>query len=323
MIDLLLGGSPCQGFSRNGKGLNFEDPRSKLFFEYVKALEILKPKYFLLENVNMDKEWEDVITEYVGVEPIKINSGLVSAQERLRTYWTNIPGVQQPEDKGIVILDIVENNVTDYECNYFDYDDLGMQIETRNGVIVRNGTKYKSYLRAENGDGVDMAVPKSDTRRGRVHKGKVGTLDTSCKWAFCLSVCEVLGIDEDDEEILGESEHFLRWPTMTEFERLQTIPDGYTSGFSNRQRKKMIGNGWNIDTIAHILSYIPEKRLDNILSLFDGISGGQMSLDRSGIQYDKYYASEIDKAAIQVTTNNYPYTIQIGSVTEIDWKNYL
>jgi len=93
MIDLLLGGSPCQGFSIAGKQLNFFDPRSKLFFDFVKALEKLKPKYFLLENVKMKKEYQDVITKYLGVEPIEINSALVSAQNRKRLYWTNIPGV--------------------------------------------------------------------------------------------------------------------------------------------------------------------------------------------------------------------------------------
>ena len=110
MIDLLLGGSPCQGFSFAGKQLNFSDPRSKLFFDYVKALEILKPKYFLLENVKMKKEYEDVITQHLGVKPIEINSALVSAQNRKRLYWTNIPGVTQPEDKGIMLKDIVHEN---------------------------------------------------------------------------------------------------------------------------------------------------------------------------------------------------------------------
>src|SRR5690606_10223766 len=111
MIDLLLGGSPCQGFSFAGKQLNFFDPRSKLFFDYVKALEKLKPKYFLLENVKMKKEYENVITQHLGVKPIEINSALVSAQNRKRLYWTNIPGITQPEDKGIILKDIVHENV--------------------------------------------------------------------------------------------------------------------------------------------------------------------------------------------------------------------
>src|SRR5690606_18870286 len=104
-IDLLIGGSPCQGFSFAGKQLNFEDPRSKLFFEFVRLLKECNPKYFLLENVVMKKEFEQVITEHLGVEPIKINSALVSAQNRERLYWANFP-IEQPKDKGIKLIDI-------------------------------------------------------------------------------------------------------------------------------------------------------------------------------------------------------------------------
>lgn len=109
-FDLVMGGSPCQGFSIAGKQLNFEDPRSKLFFEFKRAIDEVKPKYFLLENVKMKKEYENIISEYLGVEPIEINSSLVSAQNRKRLYWTNIPGVQRPEDRGIMLKDIVHEN---------------------------------------------------------------------------------------------------------------------------------------------------------------------------------------------------------------------
>lgn len=111
-IDLLLGGSPCQGFSFAGKQLNFDDPRSVLFFEYVRALKELRiknPKIkFLLENVVMKQEYQDVITEALGVKPVKINSALVSAQSRPRLYWTNISEIAQPEDRGILLADILE-----------------------------------------------------------------------------------------------------------------------------------------------------------------------------------------------------------------------
>lgn len=110
-IDLLIGGSPCQGFSFAGKQLNFDDERSKLFFEFVRILKETSPKYFLLENVKMKKEYQDVISEYLGVEPIEINSNLVSAQNRRRLYWTNIPNVTQPEDRGIMLKDIVHENI--------------------------------------------------------------------------------------------------------------------------------------------------------------------------------------------------------------------
>ena len=109
--DLLIGGSPCFGFSMAGQRLAFDDPRSALFFEFVRALKESCPKYFLLENVKMKKEHEKVITEYLGVEPILINSNLVSAQNRQRLYWTNIPNVDLPEDRGILLKDIIESDL--------------------------------------------------------------------------------------------------------------------------------------------------------------------------------------------------------------------
>ena len=117
-IDLLIGGSPCQGFSFAGEQLNFEDPRSALFFEYVRLLKEVKPKYFLLENVKMAKKSEAVITELLGVEPIMIDSSLLSGQGRKRLYWSNIPNITQPEDAGILLKDIVENGVVDRDKSY-------------------------------------------------------------------------------------------------------------------------------------------------------------------------------------------------------------
>ena len=106
-IDLLIGGSPCQGFSTAGKELNFEDPRSKLFFEFVKAKDKLKPKYWMLENVGMKKEFRDIISKYLGAEPIFINSSKITAQNRPRYYWTNIPNVTQPKDKGLTTMGVL------------------------------------------------------------------------------------------------------------------------------------------------------------------------------------------------------------------------
>lgn len=113
-IDLILAGSPCQGFSFAGKQLNFEDSRSKLFFDFVRILKEIKSEnpnvFFILENVKMKKAYQDVITRELGVEPIEINSALVSAQNRKRLYWINIPNVIQPEDKHIYLKDIIHEN---------------------------------------------------------------------------------------------------------------------------------------------------------------------------------------------------------------------
>lgn len=117
-IDLVMGGSPCQGFSFAGKQLNFNDPRSVLFFEWLRLCHEICPTWFLLENVKMKKESENVITEKLGVEPIRINSALVSAHNRQRLYWTNIPNIQQPSDKGIMLKDVIESGYVNREKSY-------------------------------------------------------------------------------------------------------------------------------------------------------------------------------------------------------------
>ena len=112
-IHLMIGGSPCTGFSFAGKRLNFDDPQSRLFFEFVRLLKEIKPRYFLLENVRMAIKHKKIITEHMGVEPIALDSALLSAQRRLRLYWTNIPGVKQPQDQGLVLKDILESDATE------------------------------------------------------------------------------------------------------------------------------------------------------------------------------------------------------------------
>lgn len=119
-IDLVIGGSPCQGFSFAGKQLNFDDPRSKLFFEFVRAVREIKPKYFLLENVKMKQEFQDVISEQLGVRPIEINSALVSAQNRKRLYWTNIQDISQPKDMGLYMRDIITGTSSDITKKMLD-----------------------------------------------------------------------------------------------------------------------------------------------------------------------------------------------------------
>jgi DNA-cytosine methyltransferase len=195
-IDLVIGGSPCQGFSFAGKQLNFEDPRSALFFEFVRLVKELKPKYFLLENVKMKKEYQNVITQYMGVEPIEINSSLVSAQTRKRLYWTNIPNVSQPEDKGVVLRDIIESGYIDdrmvnegkSHCLTARYSGAVWwnSIERRQRTMVSleqvddklrhpEATK-KGYAEAGEDEGLDLTFPESKTRRGRAMKYKSNCL---------------------------------------------------------------------------------------------------------------------------------------------------
>lgn len=313
MIDLLLGGSPCQGFSFAGKQLNFFDPRSKLFFDFVKALEELKPKYFLLENVKMKKEYEDVITQHLGVKPIEINSALVSAQNRVRLYWTNIPGIQQPKDKGILLKDIIIDGEVDRDksfCidgNYYKGGNIKQYFEKHRRQIVftqKFGEDSQSLNRALKS--TKAFDEKANFMTDTMYKGMASNGATN---------------------IIQNYKFRMLYPI--ECERLQTLPDNYTAvgvidgkeiPISNTQRYKMLGNGWTVDVIAHILSFIPETYLHTVISIFDGISCGQVALERAGKIYNRYYASEIDENAIAVTQKNYPNTIQLGDVTKIDWE---
>ena len=138
-VNLLMGGSPCQGFSFAGKQLNFDDPRSALFFEFVRLLKECKPDYFLLENVMMKQEYQDIITEHLGVEPVMINSSLVSAQNRKRLYWTNIPGVGQPDDLQINLVDVLEEDATEPMLSniYGGFNEKKPRVHTGKSVTIR------------------------------------------------------------------------------------------------------------------------------------------------------------------------------------------
>ena len=211
-IDLLIGGSPCQSFSNAGDGSGL-DGKSKLFWEFVRVLKETKPTYFLLENVKMKKEWEKIITDTLGVEPIAINSRLLTAQNRPRLYWTNIPNVVQPIDRGIVLKDILEDEVEEK----FYLSDKAIDYMSR----LRNGKPRWEY--------------------------HTNPLDGK---SACLTANMYKGVP------YGVIKELKRRLTPVECERLQSVPDNYTEGVSNTQRFKMLGNGWTIDVIAHILNEI-------------------------------------------------------------------
>ena len=414
-IDLLMGGSPCQGFSFAGKQLNFDDPRSALFFEFLRVMKETMPKYFLLENVRMKKEYQDVITAHMGVEPIMINSALVSAQNRVRLYWTNIPNIEQPEDRGLVLGDILDDFVDfkyyagkQLQPKWLEMDHNGKpRIESVRTTEQKSGTllasMYKGHVegyvkkpkqvatatdikghdiikRVYSGEGKSPALT---TMQGGHRQPKVSITETDKYYQMnregaypnqqqdrvrkaekpsntltgagssipnvsvavgsrikTIPMTEVrsdeanrirkehkkkTGVDwsprdmrhlverEDDKsnsltpkltkqhilkEITSEPKVAIKQrprgvnkggikaldgktPTMTsskwednnhvvvgihyrkltpmECERLQTLPDNYTDGVSNTQRYKMIGNGWTIEVIKHILSHIERE----------------------------------------------------------------
>ena len=376
-IDLIVAGSPCQGFSFAGKQLAFDDPRSALFFEFVRILKEVKPKYFLLENVRMKKEFQAVISEQIssiypectngglfGIEPILINSALLSAQNRNRLYWTNIPNIEQPEDVGLVLRDVLEDFPTkefyagkelqknyaggnqlnpDYksQCNTIhDIDKKSPTISAgthgyANGYIsekandelkkmtTKDGKAYaltatyqgavawnsierkqrtmvptyntpkqvgtaadlKGYdiikrIYSEDGKSPTLTTmggghrePKVAVKggaiRGRAYDDKGKRLDKNGK-SVASKTKQMLEVRKDyksnaittvQKDSIAVKEEELTWRKLTplECERLQTVPDNYTDGVSNTQRYKMLGNGFTVRVIEHILKNMNEK----------------------------------------------------------------
>jgi len=238
-IDLMVGGSPCQDLSFAGKGKGLiKGERSSLFFAFVDLLKAIKPKYFLVENVRMKKEYQEIISDILGVQPIKINSSLVSAQNRVRLYWTNIPNIKQPRDRGIVLGDILEDGFVDrdkahcVDANYFKGGNLKSYFEKhrRQLVFSKDGLCH-----------VGDADLKGIQCIKRVYHpaGKSPTLTT-------------MGGGHREPKILQEG-HTYRKLTPMECERLQTVPENYTAHVSNTQRYKMLGNGFTVEVIKHIL----------------------------------------------------------------------
>jgi len=260
-IDLLMGGSPCQGFSFAGKQLNFDDPRSALFFEFVRLLEETKPKYFLLENVRMKQEYQDIISEHLGVKPIMINSALVSAQNRVRLYWTNIPNIEQPEDKGIILKDVLEDLDGDRPCELFQRKReslchkvaIASDIRGLQSIKAIYGEAGKSPCLTTMGGGHrEPKVLIKPIRVGNIKGGGQGDRVYSTDGKG-ISIAAQSGGTAGNGNMLIEQPPTYRKLTPMECERLQTVPDNYTEGVSNTQRYKMLGNGWTVDVIAHIL----------------------------------------------------------------------
>ncbi|MGM9986336.1 MAG: DNA cytosine methyltransferase [Bacillaceae bacterium] len=226
-FDILIGGSPCQDLSvykydrDDVKGL--EGKKSSLFYQFERAYREIKPKYFLLENVPMEKQWQDIISDLLGVQPILINSRLVSGALRKRLYWTNIPGIDQPEDKGLLLKDIILDHTEVPEKYWYD--------------------KPFTY----NGD--DKKVQCTLEISGHRNMKEVYNLNSKCNTLLC---------DGDGGHRMKKVYQNGRCRKLLpiEYERLQTLPDNYTEGISDSRRYSAIGNGWTVDVIAHIFKNI-------------------------------------------------------------------
>jgi DNA (cytosine-5)-methyltransferase 3A len=288
-IDILIGGSPCQSFSFAGKrkgmatkdeqeiltlehylqlkseGFEFEG-QSYLFWEYMRLLNETKPKYFLLENVMMGEKWEKVLSKAIGVKPIMINSALLSAQNRQRLYWTNIglkpsglfgyleSTIEQPKDKRILLNDILQNNVDlKYNLSEKALKLLGNDLINKSINKEKSMTIDSSYYK---GVGircndcrqiVHNLMPRSST----TGKGGSGPLSRTDGKTYCLDTGQTNAI---------ENSQGIRKLTPIECERLQTVEDNYTNHVSDSQRYKMLGNGWTVDVIVHILNYMKDEK---------------------------------------------------------------
>jgi len=219
-IDLFIGGSPCTSFSNAGNGTGFEG-ESGLFWDFIRLLKESKPKYFMLENVKMKKEWLNIITDIIGIEPILIKSNLVSAQNRERYYWTNIPNITQPQDKGIFIEDILEDEET---------------------------VDSKYWLKAKN---TFLLYRKVDITGAP----KICAIDVYNKKFKKDNKVPTLTLPHHNSLRLLQNGRFRKF-TPQECEILQTVPLNYTEGVSDSERYKMLGNGWTVDVIKHIFSFM-------------------------------------------------------------------
>lgn len=480
-MKILIGGSPCTHWSiaqTKDRETKPEGVGWELFKNYLIAMEKYKPDYFLYENnKSMSQAIRAQITRELGVEPIMINSALVSAQNRQRLYWTNIPGVDQPEDRGIMLRDILESGVVWREKAYtlrasagekqglgniirgittsgkfsytgvaepirigtiesdaknLDFDSQQYRVYSPDGKAVTlcgqgGGVGAKTGLYAApvrvgdmpnaageisgsqsgriysvdgksvslqarpNGGGADgaatglYAVPAGMAWRGRgdsssyemrgdqkanaiaaeghqsrlviedaaifqnphgfnlggIKYEKAPTLTANGDWQHNNFVIEsadgktypVYRVEDGQITIKGKQYpirladgfYIIRKLTVTECKRLQTVPDDYIFPVSDTQAYKMLGNGWTVDVIAHILGHAPGISAEplEVLSMYDGMSCGHIALDKLGGHVVKYYATEIDKYAIETTQRNYPDTVQLGDAFQVrneDWS---
>lgn len=427
MLKLCMGGSPCTHWSIAQTKSRETEPSGlgwELFRNYLIGLEKYKPNYFLYENnKSMAPMIREQITKELGVEPILINSALVSAQNRQRYYWTNIPGVIQPKDKGILLRDVLESGVCWGEKSYCvtATEHKGSRLENgkrrtlttnkgegakiiepiRIGTIESNAKNVdfdsqqyrvyspdgKSVTLCGNGGGVgaktglyavpleyeplhscDVVITENNIRcsykdgsgtaqgytvyfddvkspsviAGHAHKMKViepciiwrenglfatAEINNKTKEHPIYEVCNGLITIKDKQYPikLADGYYIIRKLTVTECKRLQTVPDDYIFPVSNTQAYKMLGNGWTVDAIAHILSFAPGIATEpiEVLGMYDGMSCGRIALDKLGANVVRYYATEVDKYAIKTTRHNYPDTIQLGDafqVRDADWR---
>ncbi len=273
-IDLLIGGSPCQDFSRgNAVRDGLQGEKSSLFYEYLRLLQELKPTYWLLENVVMDAEQEMIISELVGTEPVRINSSLLSAQLRDRLYWTNIGpasydlfgnrtcAIPLPKDKKIKLQDVLEDGFTDREKSraLLESDSRPLRTPTKmfhryystgfTTVVFKDENIYKEMKRRyEEGLPGDAQQLNPSTESGGQQPYMQNRVYSDKGKAPCLT--------QFADRLMVFQKENIRYLTQTELERLQTVPEGYTSILKRDDAACLLGDGWTVDVIAYIFSFL-------------------------------------------------------------------
>lgn len=374
MIKLLIGGSPCTYWSiaqKNNRETSASGMGWELFKNYIIAKEKFKPDFFLYENNKSAAEaiknqikqelgvWDgSLFNEDSGVRYIEINSALVSAQNRQRFYVHNCGDVEQPQDRGILLKDILESQC--YGCRQIGRrigsdgkrKDYNFDIQPFQKIEVNENPQKTNCLSTVTKDNM-VAQPinicqtkKSHTIKAQYFKNRIANGghaapavaepmgDGSGQYAIPTdnSVYEVkdgfITIKDKQYPIkLADGSYIIRKLTVTECCRLQTMPDNYCKAVSNSQAYKELGNGWTAEVIIHILNYalkdVPKDEEIVVLSMYDGIGTGRYCLDKMGFTNVKYFAYEIDKYAMAVAKDNYPDIIECGDAFQVrneDWK---
>lgn len=300
----------------------------ELFENYLIALDKFQPDYFLYENnKSMSKAIMKEITKHLDVKPVCINSALVSAQNRQRIYWTNIPCVKQPDDRKVFLYNILEEKPEPFETVRYEIIDGQTLMSTKDRMRQANkrGSRQGTYVYFPNAE-------KSNTLLATHAKDEMVILPIS---PFVLQNygCEITNTYEvrnGEISIFGQKYKvnlldgywYIRHLTLTECKRLQTVPDTYEFPVSNTQAYKMLGNGWTVDVICHLLSNCPRITAEplDVLSMYDGMACGHIALDKLGAKIARYRATEIDKYAIKTACYNFPDIEQIGDAFQVrEW----
>lgn len=353
-MKLLIGGSPCTHWSiaqtknreTEASGIGWE-----LFLNYKIARDKYKPDFFLYENnKSMSAAIREQITKELGVEPVLINSALVSAQNRQRLYWvgkreadgtySKVP-VEQPEDKGILLRDVLETDTAWREKAYT----LKANYHKASIVNAVDGGHFPAPMAAEpvRAGTIESEAKNADfdSQQYRVYSpdGKSVTLcgqggGVGAKTDLYAAPVRADGRTYPVYEVrsgfitirgkqypikLADGFYIIRKLTVPECKRLQTVPEWYTFPVSDTQAYKMLGNGWTVDVIAHLLSHFEGLTAEpvEVLSMYDGMSCGHIALDKLGAEVASYHATEIDKFAIQTTQANFPDVVQLGDAFQV------